>query len=57
MLLFPCLIRDDDNEELLLQIDVFEEQRLNDDEQHDGIDLTSHTAVFQALFQKVNIFL
>ena len=48
------LTRDhDDDDGLLLQIDVFEEQRLHDDEENDGIDLSSHTEVFQALFQKV----
>lgn len=46
--------RNEEDEDLLVQIDVFEEQRLNDeDDLNTGVNLNSHNDVFQALFQKV----
>ena len=38
-----------------MQIEVFEDQRLNDEDEFGGeINLNNHNDVFQALFQKVN---
>ena len=42
-----------DADDLLVQLDVFEEQRHSDDDEHEGIDLSNHNAVFQALFETV----
>lgn len=36
-----------------MQIDVFDDQRLNDEDEFGGINLNNHNDVFQALFQKV----
>lgn len=53
-----CVIyrRHNDDEELLVQLDVFEEQRLEDEDDlnsPEGVNLTSHLDVFHALFRKV----
>ena len=51
--------RHNDDEDLLVQLDVFEEQRLEDDEElssPEGVNLTSHLDVFHALFRKVIIY-
>lgn len=48
--------RHNDDEELLVQLDVFEEQRLEDEDDlssPEGVNLTSHLDVFHALFRKV----
>ena len=48
--------RYNDDEELLVQLDVFEEQRLEDEDDlssPEGVNLTSHLDVFHALFRKV----
>ena len=48
--------RHNDDEDLLVQLDVFEEQRLEDEEElssPEGVNLTSHLDVFHALFKKV----
>jgi len=50
------LYRHNDDEELLVQLDVFEEQRLEDEDDlssPEGVNLTSHLDVFHALFRKV----
>ena len=50
------LCRYNDDEELLVQLDVFEEQRLEDEDDlstPEGVNLTSHLDVFHALFRKV----
>ncbi|XP_068701516.1 inverted formin-2-like isoform X1 [Montipora foliosa] len=50
-------LRHDDDEDLLVQLDVFEEQRLEDEEElssPEGVNLTSHLDVFHALFRKVS---
>ena len=47
------IIRNEDDDDLLLQIDVFESQHHNDEEEFGGINLSNHNDVFQALFQKV----
>ena len=50
------LLRHLDDDDLLVQLDVFEEQRLEDEEDlstPEGINLTSHLDVFHALFKKV----
>ena len=52
-------LRHNDDEDLLVQLDVFEEQRLEDDEElssPEGVNLTSHLDVFHALFRKVIIY-
>ena len=52
--------RHNDDEDLLVQLDVFEEQRLEDEEDlssPEGVNLTSHLDVFHALFKKVCHFL
>ena len=49
-------VRHDNDEDLLVQLDVFEEQRLEDEEElssPEGVNLTSHLDVFHALFRKV----
>ena len=51
-----ALCRHNDDEELLVQLDVFEEQRLEDEDDlssPEGVNLTSHLDVFHALFRKV----
>ena len=51
-----ALCRHNDDEELLVQLDVFEEQRLEDEDDlnsPEGVNLTSHLDVFHALFKKV----
>lgn len=50
------ICRHNDDEELLVQLDVFEEQRLEDEDDlssPEGVNLTSHLDVFHALFRKV----
>ncbi|XP_078369378.1 LOW QUALITY PROTEIN: inverted formin-2-like [Oculina patagonica] len=50
-------LRHNDDEELLVQLDVFEEQRLEDEDDlssPEGVNLTSHLDVFHALFRKVS---
>ena len=56
--LIHCIVdrRHNDDEELLVQLDVFEEQRLEDEDDlssPEGVNLTSHLDVFHALFRKV----
>lgn len=54
---FP--LRHEDDEDLLVQLDVFEEQRLEDEEElscPEGVNLTSHLDVFHALFRKVCVY-
>lgn len=44
---------------MLVQLDVFEEQRLEDEEElscPEGVNLTSHLDVFHALFRKVSVY-
>ena len=51
--IFCNVIRNEEDDDLLMQIDVFEDQRLNDEDEFGGINLNNHNDVFQALFQKV----
>ncbi|XP_078090124.1 inverted formin-2-like isoform X2 [Mustelus asterias] len=52
------LLREKDDEDLLVQCVTFEEAKGDDDEElmriYDGIDMNSHQAVFAALFNKVS---
>jgi hypothetical protein len=51
--MFCNIIRNEEDDDLLVQIDVFEDQRYNDEDEFGGINLNNHNDVFQALFQKV----
>ena len=56
VLFLLCCPRHEEDEDLTVQLDVFEEQRLDDEDElitPDGVDLTSHLDVFHALFQRV----
>ena len=61
---FPLCIRyaGDEDEDLAIQLDCFDEQKLQDDDElmalhpNDGIDLNSHSDVFHAIFNKVSCF-
>jgi len=49
---------DDPDDDLLVQLDVFEESRLEDDDEQftpEGVDLTSHIDVFHAIFKRVSL--
>ncbi|XP_028397616.1 inverted formin-2-like [Dendronephthya gigantea] len=49
------VLKNEEDDDLLLQIDVFESQRLNDEDEFGGeINLNNHNDVFQALFQKIS---
>mgnify|MGYP001794292106 CR=1 FL=1 len=53
-------LRYHDDEDLSVQLDVFEEQRLEDEEElltPEGVNLTSHLDVFHELFKRVRIAL
>ena len=55
---FVC--RYEDDESIIVQINVFDEQKQNDDEvmvTAEGIDLNDHQQVFQAVFLQVCSFL
>ena len=47
------ITRTEEDDDLLLQIDVFEDQRNSDEDEYGGINLNNHNDVFQAIFQKV----
>ena len=53
--------RDSEDEELLIQCDVFFDEKQNDDDElgleNQMIDINSHQQVFNAVFQKVRIIL
>lgn len=52
--------RYEDDESIIVQINVFDEQKQNDDEvmvTAEGIDLNDHEQVFQAVFSQVSVFL
>lgn len=52
--------RYEDDESIIVQINVFDEQKQNDDEvmvTAEGIDLNDHEQVFQAVFLQVSVFL
>jgi hypothetical protein len=51
-------LRDEDDEDLQIQCDVFEDEKHEDDEElaehtPEGIDITDHQKLFTAVFQKV----
>ena len=51
-------LRDEDDEDLQIQCDVFEDEKHEDDEElaehtPEGVDITDHQKVFTAIFQKV----
>ena len=51
-----CLHRHQDDEDLFVQIGVFDEQKQNDDElmvTSDGFDMNNHLQVFKAVFDQV----
>jgi hypothetical protein len=53
---FSCFSHTDDNE-LRIQLDVFEDERLKDEDDYttpEGIDLNSHVDIFHALLKQVN---
>ena len=51
--------RDSEDEELLIQCDVFFDEKQNDDDDmginNEILDINSHHQVFNAVFQKVNL--
>lgn len=57
--MFFLTYRHIDDEDLAVQLDVFEDQRLEDDDEQvtpEGVDLTSHIDVFHAIFKRVRKF-
>lgn len=52
-------LRAEDDEDLVVQCNVFDDEKQADDESFDalnpvGVDINDHNAVFNALFEKVN---
>ncbi len=55
---FTCSYRDIDDDDVQVQLDVFQEDKHDDDEAVSaahpaGIDINNHNQLFNALFQKV----
>ena len=51
-------LRNEDDEDLIIQCNVFDDEKQEDDEalnllSPDGVDINDHHAVFNALYQKV----
>lgn len=54
-------LRDEDDEDLQIQCDVFEDEKHEDDEElsestPEGLDITDHLKIFTAIFQKVSSY-
>lgn len=56
---FSLIFRYEDEEGLYIQINVFDEQKQQDDEMmvtSDGLDLNDHQQVFRAVFDQVGFY-
>lgn len=54
-------LRNEDDEELIIQCNVFDDEKQDDDESFNaqnpvGVDINDHNAVFNALYEKVKDF-
>lgn len=55
-------LRNEDDDELVIQCNVFDDEKQDDDEAFNalnpvGVDINDHNAVFNALFEKVKVVL